>query len=86
MVSWYSTFLAVKLIINFSLAAIKRGLETVDRDFGYQFYSDPVNQDLRIHLPIENCLLLYKNRLEDRELLGLVLQVCNFVQIIVSVA
>ena len=42
----------------------------MDRDFGYQFYSDPVNQDLRIHLPIENCLLLYKNRLEDRELLA----------------
>ena len=73
----FKAFLILHLLFyltNFSVAAIKRGLETVDRDFGYQFYSDPVNQDLRIHLPIENCLLLYKNRLEDRELLGWVLQ------------
>ena len=31
----------------------------MNRDFGTAFYGDPMNQDLRLNLPIESCLLQF---------------------------
>ena len=41
------------------VATIASALYSMNRDFGTTFYGDPMNQDLRLNLPIESCLLQF---------------------------
>lgn len=41
------------------VATIASALYSMNRDFGTAFYGDPMNQDLRLNLPIESCLLQF---------------------------
>ena len=43
----------------FRIATIASALYSMNRDFGIEFYSDSYNQDLRLNLPIETCLLQF---------------------------
>lgn len=52
---------------KFRLAAISGALYSMNRDFGIKFYSDPMNQDIRLNLPIESCLLQFVERNRDRK-------------------
>jgi len=49
------------------LTSIEESWNALDREIAYDFYTDPVNQDLRLQLPIEKCLLFYKTKLEDAD-------------------
>ena len=57
----------VEFFISGILTSIEESWNALDREIAYDFYTDPVNQDLRLQLPIEKCLLFYKTRLEDAD-------------------
>ena len=57
----------VEIFISGILTSIEESWTALDREIAYDFYTDPVNQDLRLQLPIEKCLLFYKTRLEDAD-------------------
>ena len=60
-------FRIVTIEISGILTSIEESWNALDREVAYDFYTDPVNQDLRLQLPIEKCLLFYKTKLEDAE-------------------
>ena len=63
---WNKTRL-LEYLISGILTSIEESWNALDREIAYDFYTDPVNQDLRLQLPIEKCLLFYKTRLEDAD-------------------
>ena len=66
--SWTPGF-GIRLTTGISgiLTSIEESWNALDREVAYDFYTDPVNQDLRLQLPIEKCLLFYKTKLEDAD-------------------
>ena len=57
----------LEVLISGILTSIEESWNALDREIAYDFYTDPVNQDLRLQLPIEKCLLFYKTKLEDAD-------------------
>ena len=55
----YILILIIDIHLYFRIATIASALYSMNRDFGIEFYSDSYNQDLRLNLPIETCLLQF---------------------------